>query len=119
MPFNIALSGLKASSLDLEVTGNNIANAGTVGFKQSRVEFGDLYANSFLSSSSNPVGDGVQVQDVRQLFGQGNINFTDRGLDLAISGDGFFIVDDGDQTKFTRAGQFGVDKDGFVVNNTG
>ncbi|MCP5161702.1 MAG: flagellar hook-basal body complex protein [Hahellaceae bacterium] len=118
MTFNVALSGIKASSIDLEVSGNNIANASTVGFKRSRTEFGDLYANSFLNSGSNAVGDGVQVQKVRQLHTQGNISFTDSALDLAINGSGYFIANDGGQTMYTRAGQFGIQKDGFLVNNS-
>ncbi len=119
MPFNIALSGLRASSTDLEVTGNNIANASTVGFKQSRTEFGDIYSNSFLGNTGNSAGGGVTVQNIRQLFDGGNISGTQRGLDLAIDGNGFYVLSDGGETKYSRAGQFGVDKDGFVVNNTG
>ncbi|MBQ0833790.1 flagellar hook protein FlgE [Marinobacter sp.] len=117
MAFNTGLSGLRAAAVDLDVTGNNIANASTVGFKGSRVQFGDLYASGFLSAGSNPIGDGVSVQDVKQSFGQGNISFTDSGLDMAISGDGFFILNNGGETRYSRAGQFTIDKDGFVVNN--
>jgi flagellar hook protein FlgE len=119
MPFNVALSGLKASQVDLEVTGNNIANASTVGFKRSRTEFGDLYSNSFLSAGNNAIGDGVQVANVRQIFAQGNLSFTDQGLDMAINGNGFYVVEDRGLPKYTRAGQFGVDKDGYVVNSSG
>ena len=117
MAFNTGLSGLRAASVDLDVTGNNIANASTVGFKGSRAQFGDLYASGFLSSGNNPVGDGVRVQDVKQSFGQGNISFTDNGLDLAINGDGFFTLSNGGEVRYSRAGQFGLDKDGFVTNN--
>lgn len=117
MAFNTALSGLRAASVDLDVTGNNIANASTVGFKSSRVQFGDLYTNGFLTSGTNPVGDGVWVQDVQQEFAQGNISFTDNGLDLAISGDGFFILSNNGEVLYSRAGQFSVDKDGYVVNS--
>ncbi len=117
MAFNTGLSGLRASSVDLEVTGNNIANASTVGFKSSRAEFGDLYASGLLSTGTNPVGDGVRVQDVRQSFAQGTVSFTDNGLDLAINGDGFFVLNNGGEIRYSRAGQFGVDKDGFVTNN--
>ena len=119
MAFNTGLSGLRASSVDLDVTGNNIANASTVGFKGSRVQFGDLYANGFLSSGTNPIGDGVRVQDVQQSFAQGNISFTDNGLDMAINGDGFFVLNNGGEIRYSRAGQFGVDQDGFVTNNQG
>ncbi|PSF11588.1 flagellar hook protein FlgE [Marinobacter shengliensis] len=117
MAFNTGLSGLRAASVDLDVTGNNIANASTVGFKGSKVQFGDLYASGFLSGGTNPIGDGVRVQDVKQSFGQGNISFTDNGLDMAISGDGFFILNNNGEIRYSRAGQFGIDKDGFVTNN--
>ena len=119
MPFNVALSGLRASSVDLEVTGNNIANASTVGFKRSRAEFGDVYSNSFFGGGDTATGDGVGVQKVRQMHSQGNVAFTDSNLDLAISGSGFFVLSDAGEAKYSRAGQFGVDKDGFLVNNTG
>ncbi|KMQ74187.1 flagellar hook protein FlgE [Marinobacter subterrani] len=117
MAFNTGLSGLRAASVDLDVTGNNIANASTVGFKGSKAQFGDLYASGFLSAGTNPIGDGVRVQDVKQSFGQGNISFTDNGLDMAISGDGFFILNNGGEIRYSRAGQFGIDKEGYVTNN--
>ncbi|MCM0612287.1 flagellar hook protein FlgE [Marinobacter sediminum] len=117
MAFNTGLSGLRAASVDLDVTGNNIANASTVGFKGSKAQFGDLYASGFLGAGSSPVGDGVRVQDVKQSFGQGNISFTDSGLDMAISGDGFFVLNNGGEIRYSRAGQFGIDKEGYVVNN--
>ena len=112
MPFNIALSGLRASSVDLEVTGNNIANASTVGFKRSRTEFGDVYANSFFGGGDTSVGDVVGVQKVRQMFSQGNVSLTDSNLDLAITGNGFFVLSDQGEAKYSRAGQFSVDKNG-------
>ncbi len=71
MSFNIGLSGIQAASSGLNVTGNNIANAGTVGFKQSRAEFADVYAASVLGSGSNPQGSGVLLSDVSQMFKQG------------------------------------------------
>jgi len=119
MTFNIALSGLKTSATDLEVTGNNIANASTVGFKRSRAEFGDAYSNSFFGGGVTSVGDGVQVQAIRQIHSQGNVEFTDNGLDMAITGNGYFIVEDNGEVKYSRAGQFGVDREGFLVNNSG
>src|SRR5690554_7744357 len=76
MPFNVALSGLRAASTDLEVTGNNVANASTTGFKKSSVQFGDLYAGSFLSGSINQIRSGVRVQTISQNFGQGSISVT-------------------------------------------
>jgi len=118
MTFNVALSGLRASATELEVTGNNIANASTVGFKRSRAEFGDVYANSFFGGGATSTGDGVSVQNIRQLHSQGNVSFTDNSLDLAITGNGMFVLSDGGEAKYSRAGQFGVDKNGFLVNNT-
>ncbi|KZY63135.1 flagellar biosynthesis protein FlgE [Oleiphilus sp. HI0071] len=119
MAFNVALSGLKVSATDLEVTGNNIANASTVGFKRSRAEFGDAYSNSFFGGGIADVGDGVQVQAIRQIHSQGNVEFTDNGLDMAITGNGYFILSDNGEAKYSRAGQFGVNREGYLVNNTG
>lgn len=119
MPFNVALSGIRAASTDLEVTGNNIANASTTGFKSSRVEFGDVYAGSLLGSSSNTPGSGVNLLKIRQQFGQGNLNFTENQLDLAVSDAGFFIVSDSGEQLYTRSGAFGLDNEGYIVTNTG
>ncbi|MDG9924763.1 MULTISPECIES: flagellar hook protein FlgE [unclassified Pseudomonas] len=119
MAFNIGLSGLRAATSDLNVTGNNIANAGTAGFKQSRAEFADVYAASVLGTGSNPQGSGVLLGDVSQLFNQGNINYTQNALDLAINGNGFFVTSNNGEISYTRAGYFGTDRDGYVVNNFG
>jgi len=100
MTFNVALSGLRASATELEVTGNNIANASTVGFKLSRAEFGDVYANSFFGGGATSTGDGVSVQNIRQLFSQGNVSFTDNSLDLAITGNGMFVLSDQGEAKY-------------------
>lgn len=119
MPFNSALSGLRASSTDLKVTGNNIANASTVGFKASRVEFGDVYAASVLGAGLNQTGGGSRVEDIAQQFQQGNISFTQNELDLAISGTGFFVLDQGGEQVYSRAGSFSLNDQGYVVNNSG
>ena len=120
MSFNIGLSGIRAASTDLEVTGNNVANASTTGFKQSRAEFSDVYTSSLLGTGSQPVGSGVMVENVRQQFSQGNISGTENALDMAIDGNGFFILEDRGSISYTRAGLFGLDKDGYVVaNNNG
>jgi flagellar hook protein FlgE len=119
MSFNTALSGLRAANTDLNVSGNNIANASTIGFKASRVEFGDVYANSALGSGANTAGSGVLVTDIAQQFTQGNVSFTDNSLDLAINGAGFFILSDGGSQAFTRAGTFGLDSTGNLVANNG
>ncbi len=120
MPFRTALSGLDAAQTDLEVTGHNIANAGTNGFKQSRAEFADLYANSIEDVSATSAGRGVRVTRVAQQFTQGNVDFTGNNLDLAINGEGFFVTkDDAGNTSYTRAGAYGVDREGRVVNHAG
>jgi flagellar hook protein FlgE len=118
MPFNIALSGLGAASTELEVTGHNITNAATTGFKQSRAEFADIYANSIQDVSATTAGRGVKVTRVAQQFSQGNLDFTASNLDLAINGSGFYVLhDDAGNVSFSRAGAFGVDRDGMVVNH--
>ncbi|MCQ4240565.1 flagellar hook protein FlgE [Stutzerimonas stutzeri] len=119
MSFNIGLSGLRAASKDLNVTGNNIANAGTVGFKQSRAEFSDVYAASVMGSGKNPQGSGVLMSNISQQFSQGNINYTQNALDLAINGNGFFQVSNNGAVSYTRAGYFGTDREGFLVDNFG
>ena len=119
MPFRIALSGLTAASSDLKVSGNNIANAGTTGFKQSRAEFADVFAVTFGGTSDTATGNGVRVSSVAQQFTQGSIEFSERALDLAISGQGFFVLQDDAGQTYTRAGSFHVDQDGTVVNNKG
>jgi flagellar hook protein FlgE len=119
MAFNTALSGLRAANWDLSVTGNNIANASTTGFKRSRAEFADVYANSILGSGSRAPGSGVLVSDIAQQFDQGNISITNNSLDLAISGQGFFILSDQGTRVYTRSGIFGLDNSGYVVSNTG
>lgn len=119
MSFNIGLSGMKAASKDLSVTGNNIANAGTVGFKSSRAEFADVYASSALGGGGNRPGSGVLLSDISQSFQQGNISYTDNPLDLAINGSGFFQVSNNGALSYTRAGYFGTDTQGFIVDNNG
>jgi flagellar hook protein FlgE len=118
MPFDIALSGIRAASNDLSVTGNNIANASTTGFKRSRAEFGDLYATSVLGAGNNPVGSGVRLQDVAQQFTQGSIAFTENEMDMAVNGNGFFVVSNNGEQFYTRSGTFGVDREGYIVTNT-
>ncbi|MCQ8849629.1 flagellar hook protein FlgE [Alteromonas stellipolaris] len=122
MSFNIALSGVAAAQKDLDVTANNIANVNTVGFKESRAEFGDVYATSLLAGSKTKVGDGVLTQDVAQQFSQGSLQFTNTALDLAITGNGFFATVPDETSRdfsFTRAGQFKLDDDNYVVNSNG
>ena len=119
MSFRTALSGINAATTDLSVTSNNIANVSTAGFKEGRAEFGDLYAASIFGTSRNTAGSGVRVTGITQQFTQGSIEFTNRNLDVAISGGGFFTLNNNGATVYSRAGNFQVDRDGFVVNPTG
>jgi flagellar hook protein FlgE len=119
MPFRLALSGLNAASADLSVTANNIANSSTAGFKESRAEFAELFAVSWQGVASLTAGNGVRVSDIAQQFSQGNIDFTDNNLDLAISGTGFFTVSNNGSYAYTRAGAFRTDSSGYVVNAQG
>ena len=119
MPFAIALSGLNAASSDLSVTANNIANVNTNGFKGSRAQFAEVFAVGTQSVSSSAAGSGVRLSTIAQQFTQGNIDFTDNALDLAIGGEGFFVLSDNGARTYSRAGAFGVDNQGFVVNPQG
>ncbi len=121
MGFSVALSGLNAAAKDLQVTGNNIANSNTTGFKESRAEFVDVYSASVFGTSKTQAGSGVRVANVAQQFNQGSSNFTNNNLDMAIAGEGFFSMSaDPAATKpttYTRSGEFKVNNEGFVVNN--
>jgi len=119
MSFSIALSGLNAASTDLNATANNIANATTTGFKDSRTEFSELFAISPQGTGKTQTGNGVRVAAVAQQFSQGSIDVTGNSLDMAISGQGFFIVGDGGGINYTRAGAFQIDNSGYVVNAQG
>ncbi|MBM4220448.1 MAG: flagellar hook protein FlgE [Gammaproteobacteria bacterium] len=114
MSFQVALSGLNAASTDLQITSNNIANANTNGFKTSRGEFADVYSGDAVG-----IGNGVRLADVRQEFTQGNVEITSRQLDLAISGNGFFITSDNGSLLYSRVGAFGLDATGIVQNSEG
>ena len=119
MSFQQGLSGLNASSKNLEVIGNNVANANTVGAKASRAEFADMYASALNGAGTTSIGIGVNLAAVTQQFTQGNITTTENPLDLAINGNGFFEVTNGTQTLYTRNGQFQANKDGNIVNSAG
>src|ERR1044071_373928 len=118
MPFRLALSGLNAAQADLTVTANNIANTSTAGFKGSRAEFAELFSVSPTGISKTAAGNGVRTSNVAQQFSQGNIDFTENSLDLAVSGQGFFVLNDGGGLAYTRAGAFQVDRNGFLVNSS-
>lgn len=119
MPFRVALSGINAAGQDLRITANNIANVNTTGYKRSRSEFGDVFAVSAFGVGTNAIGSGVSLNRVAQQFTQGNIDFTQNSLDMAISGDGFFTLNANGSTVYSRAGAFGVDREGFAVNAGG
>ena len=119
MAFSTAISGINAAQSDLDVISNNIANASTVGFKASRTQFAEIYANSLLGSGSGSAGQGVELTEIRTEFSQGNLEFTNNGLDLAISGNGFFVVSNDGAAEYTRAGAFRVDREGFLTNEQG
>lgn len=119
MAFGTAISGLSAAQSDLNVIGNNIANAGSNGFKESRAEFADVYPASNLGTGSITIGTGVKVAAVTQQFAQGNISFSNNNLDLAISGRGFFRLSDSGSTIYSRAGAFQLDRSNFVSNSAG
>lgn len=123
MGFTTALSGLNAAANNLSVTGNNIANSGTTGFKKSRSEFVDVYASSIGGVNKIQAGSGVRVSEVAQQFNQGNMDFTENSLDMGITGEGFFTLaknpTDLNSLVYSRAGAFKVDKDGLVANTQG
>lgn len=118
MSFQQGLSGLSATNKNLEIIGNNIANASTFGAKVSRAEFADVYAASLNGAGTNPIGIGVNLVSVSQQFTQGNITTTENPMDLAINGAGFFQVSDGrNPVTYTRNGQFKLDSNGYIVTN--
>lgn len=118
--FGTGLSGLNASSKNLDVIGHNISNANTVGMKAGRAEFSELYAASFGGSNSSGGGIGVAVATVAQQFSQGNLKVTGNTLDLAVNGDGFFKLTQTDgSTAYTRNGEFKLDASGAIVTNSG
>ncbi|QXH50090.1 flagellar hook protein FlgE [Pseudomonas fakonensis] len=120
MSFNIGLSGLYAASKQLDVTGNNIANVATTGFKSSRAEFADVYAGANrLGVGKNQVGNGVRLAAISQQFSQGDVNNTGNVLDMGIQGQGFFILSDNGAQVYTRAGAFQNSKDNYVVTSDG
>lgn len=117
MSFQQGLSGLDASSAALDVIGNNVANASTVGFKSGSAHFADLYAASLGIVGASQVGIGVDVAAIQQQFTQGNVTTTNNPLDLAINGGGFFRVSNAGDITYTRNGQFHLDKEGYVIND--
>ncbi len=118
MSFFTSLSGLKGAQSDLSVISNNVANVASIGFKKSRAEFGDLISASPLQSG-NVAGQGTRLKSISQQFTQGGFQTSDRALDLAISGQGFFVTKTGSQMSFTRNGAFSIDENRYLVDSNG
>jgi flagellar hook protein FlgE len=122
MSFYTSLSGLKGAQTDLATISNNLANVGSTGFKKSRAQFGDLFASAPTQTTRLVAGQGARLNGVMQQFTQGTLEATDKTLDLAIAGDGYFVVR-GDAPRqdvsFTRNGSFTVSVDRHVVDSTG
>lgn len=119
MALNQALSGINAAQSQLNVISNNIANAGTVGFKGSTAQFAEVYAVTGLNLSSVATGSGAELTGVAQQFSQGDLETTNGSLDMALSGNGFFVVNNGTGNQYTRDGAFHEDANGFVVTANG
>jgi flagellar hook protein FlgE len=119
MSFDIALSGVDAANTDLNVVSNNIANVDTTGFKESETQFAGVYAQTQQGVASTATGNGVAVSDVAQQFAQGNITTTSNNLDLALSGNGFFILSNNGAVSYTRNGAFQVNANGYLVDSSG
>ncbi len=116
------ISGLSTHGNAMSVIGDNIANVNTIGFKSSRTTFEDVLSQSVSTASgSSQIGRGTALSDVDTLFQQGSLESTSNATDLAIGGNGFFIVSpQGSQTEYyTRAGQFRFNADGYFVNPAG
>lgn len=117
MSFDQALSGLNVASRNLDVIGNNVANANTIGFKEGSAHFSDLFSSAL--SSSTQAGLGAQVTGISQSFAQGQINATSNPMDVAISGSGFFRMSSDAGISYSRDGEFQMDKSNYIVNSMG
>lgn len=119
MSFQQGLSGLNGAAKSLDVIGNNIANASTVGFKGSTTQFADVYASSLNGAGGISAGIGVKVANIAQQFTQGNVEASNNPLDIAINGAGFFRTEASGMVQYSRNGQFSLDKNGFLINAQG
>ena len=117
MSFQQGLSGLNASAKALDVLGNNIANANTVGFKSAEAHFGDVFANSLAGAGAAQVGIGVGTSAIVQQFSQGNVTATNNPLDMAINGGGFYRMISNGTVTYSRNGQFHLDRSGYIVDD--
>ncbi|MBF0537687.1 MAG: flagellar hook protein FlgE [Nitrospirae bacterium] len=115
-----AVSGMNANGTTLSVVGDNIANMNTTAFKSNRATFSDVLSSTITGTSSqNSVGRGTQLEAITPLLTQGSLISTGNPLDLAIDGNGYFTVKDSNGTYYTRAGNFSMDKDGYLVTASG
>ena len=118
MSFLTSLSGLKGAQSELAVISNNVANVGSIGFKKSRAEFSDIISAS-PQQSGNVAGLGTRLKSISQQFTQGGFQTSDRALDLAMSGQGYFVTKAGAQMTFTRNGAFSIDDKRYLVDGNG
>ena len=121
MSFSSSLSGLSANQQQLNVIGNNLANLNTIGYKSSIVSFSDLVSQSVGGTSVNPmqIGLGVATGSISPNFSQGGFDATGVATNVAIDGNGFFIVGKGDDQSYTRAGNFSFSSDGTLITADG
>ncbi len=119
MSFTSGLNGLNAAAQSLEVIGNNISNSSTIGYKGGQIYFSDVLMNAQSTVGAVSAGSGVATTGVLPQFTQGNITVTNNTFDVAVNGGGLFVVNDGGNTLYTRAGQFSLDSNGFLVNAAG
>ena len=117
MAFQQGLSGLNAASKALDVTSNNVANSSTVGFKQGQAHFADVYASSLNGSGTSQTGIGTTTTAVQQQFTQGNVTTTSNSLDISINGSGFYRMNTNGAITYSRAGQFHLDKNGYIIDD--
>lgn len=122
MSFYISLSGLKAAQADLSTISNNVANVNSTAFKKSRTNFGDIFSAAPMQTTTQVSGQGTRVIGILQQYTQGTVETTDKTLDLAITGEGFFTVRNpgsGGTVSYTRNGAFSITEDRYVVDTTG
>ena len=120
MSFYTSLSGLKGAQADLSAIANNVANVNSTAFKKSKAQFGDMFAAAPMQTTNQIAGQGVRIQGITQQFTQGTVETTDKTLDLAITGEGYFTVKAPDGTiSYTRNGAFAVDDNRYAVDTTG
>lgn len=119
MTFEIALTGINAASAELEVIANNIANNATNGFKRSTASFADVYSSTSNGTSNTTSGSGVRIASINQEFTQGDVTYTNNNMDLSIGGEGFFRLEQNGIIEYSRAGTFGIDNSGNIVNSGG